>query len=138
MFHHEVPAPGGMKGLEELIGRVSATPLDRSRPLWEMHVCQPFDDGRVAVVTKMHHALADGVAANALLGNLVDAPGDDVRPARERPRVDLELEPTPTRLDAGADGPARRDHADRQPAGPRWSARCGPSSRWSPAGASPT
>ena len=87
-----------MKGLEELIGRVSATPLDRSRPLWEMHVCQPFDDGRVAVVTKMHHALADGVAANALLGNLVDAPGDDVRPARERPRADLGLEPTPTRF----------------------------------------
>ena len=98
MFHHDVPAPGGMKGLEELIGRVSATPLDRSRPLWEMHVCQPFDDGRVAVVTKMHHALADGVAANALLGNLVDAPGDDVRPARERPRADLDLEPTPTRF----------------------------------------
>ena len=99
VFHHEVPAPGGMKGLEELIGRVSATPLDRSRPLWEMHVCQPFDDGRVAVVTKMHHALADGVAANALLGNLVDAPGDDVRPARERPRSDLGLESTPTRFE---------------------------------------
>jgi len=98
VFHHEVPAPGGMKGLEELIGRVSATPLDRSRPLWEMHVCQPFDDGRVAVVTKMHHALADGVAANALLGNLVDTPGGDVRPARERPVADLDLEPTPSRL----------------------------------------
>ena len=37
-----------------------------------MHVCQPFDDGRIAVITKMHHALADGVAANALLGNIVD------------------------------------------------------------------
>ena len=56
-----------MKGLEELIGQVAATPLDRSRPLWEMHVCQPFEDGQVAVITKMHHALADGVAANALL-----------------------------------------------------------------------
>ena len=96
LFHHEVPAPGGMRGLEELIGQVAATPLDRSRPLWEMHVCQPFEDGQVAVITKMHHALADGVAANALLANVVDDSGTDLRPARERPQPALELETTPT------------------------------------------
>lgn len=96
VFHHEVPAPGGMLGLEALIGQVAGTPLDRSRPLWEMHVCQPFDDGRVAVVTKMHHALADGVAANALLTGLVDEAGAEVRPARIRGVAATELEPTPT------------------------------------------
>lgn len=96
VFHHDVPAPGGMRGLEELIGRVAGTPLDRSRPLWEMHVCEPFEDGRVAVITKMHHALADGVAANALLTGLVDEAGAEVRPARDLPRVGLELEPTPS------------------------------------------
>ncbi|MET0837400.1 MAG: wax ester/triacylglycerol synthase domain-containing protein, partial [Marmoricola sp.] len=53
VFAHEVPAPGGMAGLEALIGRVAGTPLDRTRPLWEMHVCEPFDDGRIAVITKM-------------------------------------------------------------------------------------
>jgi len=95
VFLHEVPAPGGMLGLEALIGTVAGTPLDRSRPLWEMHVCQPFDDGRVAVITKMHHALADGVAANALMSGLVDGAGADVRPARDRPAAPLELEPTP-------------------------------------------
>ena len=96
VFAHEVPAPGGMAGLESLIGRVAGTPLDRTRPLWEMHVCQPFGDNRIAVITKMHHALADGVAANALLGNIVDGLGGDPRPARERPRQQQELEPTPT------------------------------------------
>jgi len=96
VFWHDVPAPGGMRGLEELIGRVAGTPLDRSRPLWEMHVCQPFDDGQVAVITKMHHSLADGVAANALMAGLVDEAGADVRPARERGSPALELEPTPT------------------------------------------
>ena len=96
VFAHEVPAPGGMTGLEALIGRVAGTPLDRTRPLWEMHVCQPFDDGRIAVITKMHHALADGVAANALLGNIIDGLGGDPRPARHRPRSDVRLEPTPT------------------------------------------
>jgi diacylglycerol O-acyltransferase len=96
VFHHEAPAPGGMPGLEALIGRVAGTALDRSRPLWEMHVCQPFDDGRVAVITKMHHALADGVAANALLTGLVDEAGADPSPARDRPTASLELEPTPS------------------------------------------
>ncbi len=96
VFNHEVPAPGGMLGLEALIGRVAGTPLDRSRPLWEMHVCQPFEDGRVAVITKMHHALADGVAANALLTGLVDEAGAEVRPARDRPPTVMRLEPTPS------------------------------------------
>ena len=96
VFAHDVPAPGGMDGLEKLIGRVASTPLDRTRPLWEMHVCQPFDDDRIAVVTKMHHALADGVAANALLGNIVDGLGGDPSPARERPRAEVVVEPTPS------------------------------------------
>ena len=96
VFAHDVPAPGGMEGLEKLIGRVAGTPLDRTRPLWEMHVCQPFDDDRIAVITKMHHALADGVAANALLGNIVDGLGADSRPARDRPRVAVAVEPTPS------------------------------------------
>lgn len=96
VFAHDVPAPGGMAGLEALIGRVAGTPLDRSRPLWEMHVCQPFGDGRIAVITKMHHALADGVAANALLANIVDGLDGDSQPARDRPRAESHLEPTPT------------------------------------------
>ena len=74
--------PAGWPELEALIGRVAGTPLDRTRPLWEMHVCQGLGDGRVAVIAKMHHALADGVAANALLGNIVDGLGGDPRPAR--------------------------------------------------------
>ncbi|HZJ07765.1 MAG TPA: wax ester/triacylglycerol synthase family O-acyltransferase [Nocardioidaceae bacterium] len=73
VFHDQVPAPGGMAGLEALVGRIASTPLDRSIPLWEVHVCEAFDDGRVAVVAKMHHAIADGVAANALLANIIDS-----------------------------------------------------------------
>jgi diacylglycerol O-acyltransferase / wax synthase len=93
VFAHEVPAPGGMEGLHTLIGRVAGTPLDRTRPLWEMHVCQPFGDNRIAVITKMHHALADGNAANALLGNIVDGFED------RAPSGPEELEPTPTWLE---------------------------------------
>src|SRR6478735_876147 len=75
VFVHQVPEPGGLEGLEKLIGRIASTPLDRSVPLWEIHVCEPFDDDRVAFVAKMHHAIADGNAANALLAHLTDLPG---------------------------------------------------------------
>ena len=72
LFHHKLPKPG-MAALEDAIGRVASTPLDRSRPLWELHVFEGLAENRVAVVGKLHHALADGTAANALLGNITDA-----------------------------------------------------------------
>ena len=77
---HRLAAPGGMAELQTLIGEIAGTPLDRSRPLWEMHVCEGMPDDRVAVVVKMHHALADGMAANALLGNVTDTSAASVDP----------------------------------------------------------
>ncbi|MCW2673992.1 MAG: tgs2 1 [Frankiales bacterium] len=91
-----VPAPGGMAQLEEVIGRIASTPLDRSVPLWELHVCEGLADGRVAVVAKMHHAMADGVAANALLANITDL-SPDARPAA--PATTWAPEPTPRAQD---------------------------------------
>ena len=109
-----------MAGLEALIGRVAGTPLDRTRPLWEMHVCQPFGDDRIAVITKMHHALADGVAANALLGNIVDGLGADPRPARDRPRARRSARADPDLVRPAADRPGRR-RAARSATCPVWS-----------------
>lgn len=73
VFHHRLPAPAGMAELEALVGQIASTPLARDVPLWEVHVCEALADGRVAVVGKMHHAIADGAASNALLANLTDA-----------------------------------------------------------------
>jgi diacylglycerol O-acyltransferase / wax synthase len=75
VFHHRLPAPADMAELEALIGRIASAPLARDVPLWEVHVCEALADGRIAVVGKMHHAIADGAAANALLANLTDAVG---------------------------------------------------------------
>ena len=62
-----LPAPGGRRELDEAIGTIASTPLDRRRPLWEMYFVTGLVDGRIAVVNKVHHALADGVAAANLL-----------------------------------------------------------------------
>jgi diacylglycerol O-acyltransferase len=91
-----IAAPGGMRQLEELIGLIAGTPLDRSKPLWEIHVCEGLPDGRVAVVTKMHHAIADGNAANALLANIMDLVPEPLVPATGTP---WKGEPTPRRRD---------------------------------------
>ncbi|MBJ7359184.1 wax ester/triacylglycerol synthase family O-acyltransferase [Nocardioides sp.] len=73
IFRVAVPPPGTMRELEKVVGQVVSIPLDRSVPLWELHVCEGMAGGRVAVVAKLHHALADGNAANNLLANATGA-----------------------------------------------------------------
>jgi diacylglycerol O-acyltransferase / wax synthase len=58
-----VPAPGGRRELDQLIGEIASTPLDRNRPLWEMYVAEGLADNRIAIIHKVHHVLADGVAS---------------------------------------------------------------------------
>lgn len=71
----EVPAPGGRRELDAVIGNIASTPLDRSHPLWEFHIAEGLADQRLAVIGKIHHALADGVASANLLTRLMDADG---------------------------------------------------------------
>ncbi|MEJ7633602.1 wax ester/triacylglycerol synthase family O-acyltransferase [Aeromicrobium sp.] len=81
LHRQRIPGGGTMRDLEVLIGQIASTQLDRRFPLWELHYCEGLTDGRVAVVGKMHHALADGSAANALLGNVTDVRSAAVPPA---------------------------------------------------------
>lgn len=67
-----IAAPGGRRELDEAIGEIASTPLDRSRPLWEMYFVEGLEGGRIAVVGKIHHALADGVASGHLMARGMD------------------------------------------------------------------
>jgi diacylglycerol O-acyltransferase len=49
-------------------------------PLWEIHFCEGFADGRIGIVGKIHHAVADGLAANAMLANIMDVTSAELRP----------------------------------------------------------
>ncbi len=62
-----LPSPGRVRELLELTSRLHGTLLDRHRPLWESHFVEGLDDGRVAVYTKIHHALIDGVSAMRIM-----------------------------------------------------------------------
>ncbi|TDO12110.1 WS/DGAT/MGAT family acyltransferase [Mycobacterium sp. BK086] len=70
-----VPAPGGRRELDALIGRIASTPLDRRYPLWEFHFVEGMAHNRFALIGKVHHTLADGVASANLLARLMDLAG---------------------------------------------------------------
>jgi WS/DGAT/MGAT family acyltransferase len=74
--HERLPEPGGDAELCALVGRLMAEPLDRSRPLWEVHLVEGLAGGRVALVAKTHHAMVDGVAAGDLAQAILDADPD--------------------------------------------------------------
>jgi WS/DGAT/MGAT family acyltransferase len=65
--HSAVPPPGRIRELLQLTSRWHGALLDRHRPLWEAHVVEGLQDGRIAVYSKIHHALVDGVAAIRLM-----------------------------------------------------------------------
>jgi diacylglycerol O-acyltransferase / wax synthase len=71
-----LPTPGGDQELRNLVGRVMSQQLDRNKPLWEMWVTEGLDEGRWAVISKVHHCMVDGVSATDLLSVLLSSERD--------------------------------------------------------------
>lgn len=74
--HHvrriSLPAPGEDRELFDMIAEVMSWRLDRSRPLWEIWVIEGLSDNRWAMLVKVHHCIADGVATAHILAGLSD------------------------------------------------------------------
>jgi diacylglycerol O-acyltransferase len=98
-----LPSPGGRRELDAAIGEIASTALDRNHPLWEMYLIDGLADGRIAVVAKIHHALADGVASANLM-----AQGMDLQPGPQSDGDAYVPDPPPTRKQLT--GSAFRDH----------------------------
>jgi diacylglycerol O-acyltransferase len=75
--HSALPKPGRILELLALCSRLHGTRLARERPLWETHVIEGLADGRIAVYSKMHHALVDGVASMRLLQSVLSQDPDE-------------------------------------------------------------
>jgi WS/DGAT/MGAT family acyltransferase len=81
------PAPGSERVLADLVGQIAAQPLDRTRPLWELWVVEGLAEGRIALVFKLHHAVADGVSATQFLLQLLDPSPEESAAAGSQERV---------------------------------------------------
>lgn len=91
---HEVPEPGGPVALGALVASLAMAPLPRAHPLWAMHLLHDPTTGQCAVLSIVHHAIADGSRNRDLLVSLFGPspgrlPTDGWRPVR--PAGDLEL-----------------------------------------------
>ncbi|GFG72885.1 WS/DGAT/MGAT family O-acyltransferase [Mycobacterium botniense] len=67
-----LPSPGSDEQLHDMIAQLAARPLDKSRPLWEMYLVEGLAKNRIALYTKSHQALIDGMTALALSHVIVD------------------------------------------------------------------
>jgi diacylglycerol O-acyltransferase len=67
-----LPSPGDDRQLAETVARVFGRPLDRGRPLWELYVIHGLPEGRVALLTKIHHSVVDGISGNEIMATLLD------------------------------------------------------------------
>lgn len=118
--HSALPKPGRVRELLDLCSRLHGTRLARERPLWEAHLIEGLRDGRVALYTKMHHSLVDGISAMRLLQSVMttdpdkrdmppmwaDRPSAKTTKARdeaERSLADVPLEAMRTALGITAD-----------------------------------
>ena len=89
IHHLALPAPGDKAALERVVADLMAQPLERSRPMWAFYLLDGYGEG-CAVVSRMHHAIADGIALARVMLSLTDELSGD----RHTPRI-APAEPAP-------------------------------------------
>ena len=80
---------GAQAALQKRIGELAMTPLDRSRPLWQMHLVEDYDGGS-ALIIRIHHCIADGIALIAVTMSLADGGAPPPRRPRKPAPSDAE------------------------------------------------
>ncbi len=82
-----LPGAGGRDELQALVSRLATTPLDPAHPMWQFHLVDRYDGGS-AIVARIHHSYADGIALVRVMLSMTDAgpDGPPAMPFAPRPR----------------------------------------------------
>jgi WS/DGAT/MGAT family acyltransferase len=99
--HVSLPAPGDERLLKRLAGRIMSQQLDRGKPLWELWVVDRIEGNRLALITKAHHCMIDGVGSVELSTALMRATPDMERRLDAPPPWVPRPAPTPLELFQG-------------------------------------
>jgi WS/DGAT/MGAT family acyltransferase len=94
--HTALPRPGDERALKRLVGRIMSQPLDHERPLWEMWFVEGLEDGRLALISKTHHCMIDGVSGADLISVIME-PTPSTEPGEPLPWTPRP-QPSETRL----------------------------------------
>ena len=78
-------APQGQQALQQRVAELSMQPLDRGHPLWQFHLVEDYDGGS-ALIARIHHCIADGIALIHVMMGLVDGGEDALRSPRQQRR----------------------------------------------------
>lgn len=101
--HSRLPQPGNERQLKRMAGRIFSQRLDREKPLWELWVIEGLEGDRVAIVSKVHHCMVDGVSGSELISALL-SPEPQEKPDPAQPWEPREV---PSQLTLGAGEVAR-------------------------------
>ncbi len=80
-----LPAPGGQKELQELVGDIMSQQLDFSKPLWQSYLVEGYGTG-CAVITRIHHSVADGLALVQVLLSMTEGGEAEAHRSKRKPK----------------------------------------------------
>jgi diacylglycerol O-acyltransferase len=106
-----VPAPGDEETLLGVCAELNSTRLDRSRPMWEIWLLDGLADGRAGLLIRLHHGVADGIAALALMAALFDPASDPGAGQAVSADPQRAVRPVPSARELAAENLRRRFHA---------------------------
>lgn len=98
-----LPGKGGKRELERLTSQLASTPLDKSKPLWQFHLVERYEGGS-ALIARIHHCYADGIALVQVLLSLTELKLDEKRKAALAKRWLKKEEHAPVAQRVGAVG----------------------------------
>lgn len=89
---HRKRGQSAQQALQRRVGELAATPLDPKRPLWQMQLVEDLEDGQSALIVRIHHCIADGIALISVMLSITDGGAPPPERRRKQKKTDEEAD----------------------------------------------